>query len=174
LDAVLAKYGLKSKGFAVNVISINQKGGQTAYSITNNFFGDTVKSATNFGFEIVTEGNVDWIYVYPKKGVWQSPFVGLDSVAMGDYIYDPGIGVTTTVHGLSLTLENDTTVHPMLLFIPQGVSSKNNPLKVGVRKKDGFFMFGDFNDDEKHYIFHKGKVVAIPNTNKDDKPLKIR
>lgn len=38
LDVVLAKYGLKSKGFAVNVVSLNQKGGQTAYSITNNYY----------------------------------------------------------------------------------------------------------------------------------------
>lgn len=38
LDAVLAKYGLKSTGFAVNVISLNQKGGQNAYSITNNYY----------------------------------------------------------------------------------------------------------------------------------------
>lgn len=38
IDAVLAKHGLKSTGFSINVISINQKGGQTAYSITNNYY----------------------------------------------------------------------------------------------------------------------------------------
>jgi hypothetical protein len=40
IDSVLAKYGLKSKGFAINVISLSQKGGQTAYSITNNYYGE--------------------------------------------------------------------------------------------------------------------------------------
>lgn len=40
IDAVLAKHGLKSKGFVINVISTNQKGGQTAYSITNNYYQD--------------------------------------------------------------------------------------------------------------------------------------
>jgi hypothetical protein len=40
IDSVLAKHGLKSKGFAINVISINQKAGQTAYSITNNYYGN--------------------------------------------------------------------------------------------------------------------------------------
>ena len=41
LDSVLAKHGLKSNGFVVNVISINAAGNsQTAYSITNtnNYF----------------------------------------------------------------------------------------------------------------------------------------
>src|SRR6185437_3243601 len=39
IDSVLAKHGLKSRGFTINVISLNQKGGQTAYSITNNYYG---------------------------------------------------------------------------------------------------------------------------------------
>jgi hypothetical protein len=39
LDAVLAKHGLKSTGFNITVISTNQSGGQTAYSITNNYNG---------------------------------------------------------------------------------------------------------------------------------------
>lgn len=39
LDSILAKHGLKSKGFNITVISVNQAGGQTAYSITNNWYG---------------------------------------------------------------------------------------------------------------------------------------
>jgi predicted RNA binding protein YcfA (HicA-like mRNA interferase family) len=40
IDSVLAKYGLKSKGFKIDVVSINQSGGQNAFSITNNYYGN--------------------------------------------------------------------------------------------------------------------------------------
>ncbi len=65
LDAVLFKYGLKSSGFAINVVSLNQKGGQTAYSITNNYYN-------NYGIipRKVTEEEFKYImYYFPNKNV---------------------------------------------------------------------------------------------------------
>jgi hypothetical protein len=47
IDNLLAKHGLKSTGFSINVISVNQKGGQTAYSITNNYYGLKPREVTN-------------------------------------------------------------------------------------------------------------------------------
>lgn len=40
-EQLLKKYGFKSKGYSVNITSINQKGGQTAFIINNNYLGDT-------------------------------------------------------------------------------------------------------------------------------------
>src|SRR5205085_1936295 len=42
-EQLLKKYGIVSKGYSINVTSINQKGGQTAFVITNNYLGDTTQ-----------------------------------------------------------------------------------------------------------------------------------
>jgi hypothetical protein len=162
LDSVLSKYGLKSKGFVINVISVNQKGGQTAYSITNNYYGDTLKSATNFGFDTLTRDGKLLVAVYPKKGVWQSPFIGIDSLNNKDCSYDPGAGLISWIPGIYLTFENDTVQHNMFLTIRDGVCSKNIPMIVTLNKPDAFFLFGDYTDDEKFYLYHKGKAVVVP------------
>jgi hypothetical protein len=162
LDAVLAKYGLKTKGFAVNVISVNQKGGQTAYTITNNYYGDTTKIEANYGFDSVIHDGIKYIYVYPKKGVWQSPFIGLDSARTEDYIYDVGVGLGVIMHGLSFTPSEDSSYRNMLLFFRQGNCSKTLPMKVGLRNKNGFFLFGDFAESNKVYFYFKGQIFYAP------------
>lgn len=162
LDSVLAKYGLKTKGFLINVISVNQQGGQTAYSITNNYYGDTTNIETNYGLDTVNEGGIKYIYVYPKKGVWQTPFIGLDSARSGDYIYDPGVGLITFMHGLSFTPSKDSAYRPMVLYFRQGNCSKSLPMKIGLINKKGFFLFGDFAESDKVYFYFKGSVIHAP------------
>jgi len=165
LDSVLAKHGLKTKGFVINVISLDQRGGQTAYSITNNYYyGDTTSDVTNFGCDTITEGGKKWVYVYPKKGVWQNPFIGLDTLTFRDYIFDPGIGTVVTVPGFSVLLPNDTVNHGVFITIPSGVCSRNTPLRVAVLKENGFFIFGDFTDFDKFYLYSKGKGIYFPAT----------
>ena len=166
LDSVLAKHGLKSKGFVITVISLNQKGGQTAYSITNNYYGDTLKNEANFGIDTFTEGGKKWVTVYPKKGVWQSPFIGLDSVKIHDCSYDPGSGSIAFISGLYITFKGERIQHSLELIIRQGVCSKNMPMKVGILKKDAFFTFGDYADDDKFYLYRNGKVVLVPKVKK--------
>ena len=51
IDSVLAKHGLKTKSFDINVVSFNQRGGQVAYSITNNYqyHNDMIDMPNNSG-----------------------------------------------------------------------------------------------------------------------------
>lgn len=56
IDSVLRKHGLKSKGFSINVISLDQKGGQTAYAITNNYYGNVT---INKEKELTTQDETD-------------------------------------------------------------------------------------------------------------------
>lgn len=162
IDSLLAKYGLKSKGFAINVVSLNQGGGQTAYSITNNFYGDSVRAATNFGFDTVMENGVKYLYVYPKKGTWQSPFVGYDSV-LNDISFDPGIGVSSsTRESLLFKNPNDGSIHKTMWIFKSGVCSRTLPLRIGILKPSTFVIFGDYADLEKIYFYQKGKVKHTP------------
>jgi hypothetical protein len=55
-EKLLSKYGIKSKGYFINVTSVNQSGGQTALVITNNYYGDSVLDATNILFTISNKG----------------------------------------------------------------------------------------------------------------------
>lgn len=161
LDSVLAKYGLKSKGFAINVISINQQGGQTAYSITNNYYSDTMNAQNNFSFDTAVIDGYTWVNVYPKKGIWSNPFIGLDSITEREYYYDVGAGLTTTIHGLYITLADSPKPRNLLLYLRQGVCSKNIPMKVQLLKKNAFFAFGDWADEEKFYLYYKGTATII-------------
>ncbi len=40
-EKLLVKYGFNKNGYSLNVTSNNQNGGQTAFIITNNYYGDT-------------------------------------------------------------------------------------------------------------------------------------
>ncbi|MDF2192570.1 hypothetical protein [Paraflavitalea sp. CAU 1676] len=162
IDSVLARYGLKSKGFVINVISLNQKGGQTAYSITNNFYGDTVRSEKNYGFDTLTEAGVKYLYVYLRRGTWQSPFVGYDSL-LNDISFDPGIGVSATSHS-SILFNNPNygTLHKTMWTFSSHVCSRTLPLKIGPLKPGAFVIFGDYADPEKIYFYQNGKVTHTP------------
>ncbi|MBU7570147.1 MAG: hypothetical protein KAF41_05790 [Flavobacterium sp.] len=162
IDSVLAKYGLKSKGFSINVISLNQTGGQTAYSITNNFYGDTVRAGTNYGFDTLTEGGVKYLYFYPRKGTWQTPFVGYDSI-LNDIVFHPGVGVSGGSRE-SIPFNNpiNGVLQKTMIITSASVCSRTMPLKVGILKPSTYVIFGDFADPEKVYFYQFGKVIHTP------------
>lgn len=162
IDSVLARYGLKSKGFVINVISLNQKGGQTAYSITNNFYGDTIRAETNYGFDTLTENGIKYLYVYPRRGTWQSPFVGYDSL-MNDISFDPGVGVSgVSRESIRFNNPNSGTLHKTMWIFNSSICSRTMPLRIGLLKPSAFVIFGDYADPEKIYFYQKGKVKHTP------------
>ncbi len=61
ITAIMKRHGLKNGGFAVNVISFNQQGGQTAYQITNNYY-------TGIKQRVFTQAKLDEIVTHiPSK-----------------------------------------------------------------------------------------------------------
>jgi hypothetical protein len=160
LDAVLSKYGLKTKGFAINVISINQKGGQTAYSITNNFYRDSsyIPDSVNYNFKISTYKEQHFLVVWPKYEVWHQPFVLYDSTKGNKSQWS---GMQQILSGIKLMYNGKIfTMSGKKLFEP---ISKNSPLFINIDSDPtGVFAFGDFSNEKKAYIFFKGEITWLP------------
>lgn len=155
-EKLLSKYGINSSSYIINVSSVNQSGGQTAFVITNNYYGDSVSDFTNFGYSFNNDSTL--LTVFPQKGVWQSPFVSTDSLKSNRHFVDPGIGVVATFHGMKIML--DSVEYTLFGVGPDRRCSKRFPLYIYLQKNDPnqFFVFGDIQDSHKTYIYYKGMV----------------
>jgi hypothetical protein len=168
-EQLLKKYGLNSKGYLLNVTSVNQKGGQTAFIITNNYYRDTILNETNFEFKIDTEGGQKVLIVHPKTGIWSSPFVMTDSLKANRNFSDPGIGVVAWIQGLELFFEGKK--YSLVGFGKNSPCSKRFPLYIYLNKDDPdeIFLFGDIQDPNKSYLYYKGAVTWMPEINTEIK-----
>lgn len=158
-EKLLKKYGFETKSYIVNVQSVGQKGGQTAFVINNNFYGDTLSEEFNISYEIITEGSQKILYAAPKKGVWITPFVCMDSLKWRSNVYNPGIGVVVGLSNLTAKVEKK-------LYHIGGVGSNNSCSSVftmvmylSQTDPNEFLMFGDLQDPLKTYLYYKGKVI---------------
>lgn len=161
-EKLLTQYGLSIKGYTLNVTSINQSGGQTAFIITNNYFRDTILDESNVDFKISGDSNSQILIVYPKKDVWVSPFVFSDSSSKNQHFFDPGIGVSSYVHGISVQI--DGKMYPIAGPCSSRACSRKFPLHIYMDKKNQneFFIFGDFQNSQKVYLFYQGKISWLP------------
>lgn len=157
-EKLLLKYGITGKGYAINVTSINQAGGQTAFMISNNYYHDSVLDATNFEFSIKD----DILTVYPKRGIWTSAFASTDSLKANRRFIDPGVGVSASIHGTSIII--DGKIIPCAGIIRSSPCSKRFPMEIKMLKDDPdqFYIFGDMQEDNKIYLYHNGKVIWFP------------
>jgi len=148
LDGVLKKYGLKTTGFAINVISLNQWGGQTAYSITNNYYSDPnyVPDSLNFSFKIETIQGKKTLMVSPLHGSWTLPFALYDSskgIPKGVFYFGP-------VDTMRLPLDNNL-MHLKLIGFRMGIAcGPSAPIAIDMSNDpNGIFGFGDSSDKNK-------------------------
>jgi len=157
-EDLLRKYGIKSKGYQINVTSINQKGGQTALIINNNYFSDTLTAKNNFGFWIDTINNQKILICGPNKGVWITPFFAMDSIKYKTRAYDPGIGLVTSIHGIYATIDNKE--YSLAAVASNNSCSRMFPMKIylSALTAEDFFLFGDLQDPLKTYLYTKGEV----------------
>jgi hypothetical protein len=162
LDRVLAKYGLKSKGFSINVTSINQKGGQTAYSITNNYnyYRDLnyVPDSVNFIYEVYNRGSQRFFSVYPKYGIWNVPLFMHDSTKPYNAFLTGTMFDVPPRDFFNMGIKH-------ILFGRKGGFPISKTSKLIVQMTDDpeeFFVFGDFSDPEKTYVYLKGRVIWTP------------
>lgn len=158
-ELLLKKYGIKSSGYLINVTSINQKGGQTAFVINNNYFGDTTLTGkNNFGFSIDSVDNQRILFCGPLKGTWITPFVAMDSAKFRNGAYDPGIGLITSISGISATV--DGKEYSLMAIASNNSCSQMFPMRIylAALSSDDFIIFGDLHDPLKTYIYKKGEV----------------
>ncbi len=156
-EKLLSKYGLSSKSYLINVTSNNQKGGQTAFIINNNFYGDTLSEKNNIDYIFDTTNNLVTLTVAPRKGIWTQPFVFADSSNKHAY-FDVGIGASAYIY------DNIVWVIDRWRSVAGGVSQNSVshywPLTIRVKANDPnqYFIFGDFLDPNKTFLFYNGKI----------------
>ncbi|MDQ2720695.1 MAG: hypothetical protein M3Z26_13180 [Bacteroidota bacterium] len=160
IDSILAKHGLKSKGFSINVISVNQQGGQTAYSITNNYYNDPnyISDSINYTIRTVIKDSVKYIYFYPKKGVWTNPFIFYESVAGTK---------TTSLQGMikmmNLTFTFGNLKVPFMGISSESPCSANSPIYIILKRNENILIaFGDYSSNTKSYLYEGGVVKCVP------------
>ena len=156
-EKLLSKYGLSNKSYLINVTSNNQKGGQTAFIINNNFYGDTLSERNNIDYVFDTAGNHITLTVAPKKGIWTQPFVFADSSNTHRY-FDVGVGVAAFIS------DNVVWVVDKWRSVGGGISQHSVshfwPLIIELKDNDPnqYFIFGDFLDPNKTFLFYKDKI----------------
>jgi hypothetical protein len=162
IEGILSKYGFYGQPYLISVQSTNQKGGQTAFIINNNFYGDTTLNESNFELWVDTLADKSLnVFVRPLKGVWNTPYIGIDTLYLDNHTgvkYDPGAGSIGSASGLSIVI--DSISHGMLFIMRDGSCSYNHPMMVTLTDKKGFFTFGDFDDNKKGYLFRYGIGVS--------------
>lgn len=165
-EQLLKKYRIQSKGYSVNVISINQKGGQNALVINNNFFSDSSLDSSNYNFKVIHEENQSYLIVSPKKGVWNSPVVFTDSLSATRSFFDPGVGFSSIIRDISVEIEGRH--YKLIGKTKSSVCSKNFPLTINLSKDIGeFYIFGDIQDNRKLYLYKNGRVLWFPRPDED-------
>lgn len=163
-EKLLKKYKIKSDGYSLNVQSINQRGGQTAFIINNNYYGDTTNYANNFESSVLTEDGVQYLVIYPKKGSWQTPFVFTDSSNAKTITENPHRDGYMDVydHGeIKISIGMKRVV--MGGFVSQVPCSRQTPLIITLskQKKNEYFLFGDYTSPQNSYIYSKGKITHV-------------
>lgn len=159
-EELLIKYGIKNKGYLINVMSVNQKGGQTALIINNNYYTDSISDEENLLSYITNEKNRKCLKVSPKKGVWNSPFALSSSTSLEEHLLECGVGlydsfdVTATIQNFNISLKGykcniPCSKLPMTIYI--NISDPNEMI-----------MFGDWQDPYKTYIYTEGKIIWMP------------
>lgn len=163
LNKLLNKYGIKFPSYQL-VVSNNQKGGQTAFIITNNYYTNPnyVPDSINFEYKrIINDGQDTLLDVFPISGKWDNPFIVCQSELFDNdtppaWIYAPGVGMSTSgTSNWDFTI-NDTVFKMTKLTITYPTASKERPLRIAykfIKKNPLFFIVGDDTDKNKWYIW---------------------
>lgn len=141
------------------MISNNQSGGQTALVINNNYtnyYRDSIPDSTNYHFRTLKYQGQKYLEVFPRKGAWISPFY-----AEGDSIIRPFI-VENRSDGATYTRVNldANFIYPHFTgFYRSTPCSESNPMYILLKEtKNECHFWGDYNDFNKTYYYHQGKV----------------
>lgn len=159
-ELLLKKYDINSKGYQINVTSINQKGGQTALVINNNYFGDTLNGRNNFFWRIDSINNV--LVCGPLKGVWATPFFAMDINRPKVFAYNPG-NFSKVIHDIYENVNGKS--HKLFTITTDTPNSQRDPMKIYLSEigSEDFVIFGDFQDPLKKYLYKNGQVVYLGN-----------
>lgn len=160
IDSVLAKHGLKSKGFSINVVSVNQQGGQTAYTITNNYYNDPnyIADSINYSFKVKIVDSLKYIYFFPKKGVWTNPFIVYESLDG-----EKETSLQGMVHILNSVWEYNNLKIPLIGLSSDSPCSENQPMYIILKKNENLIIgFGDYSSKSRTYFYLNGDIKVIP------------
>lgn len=159
-DSLLSKYGIKNTGYQINVISLNQHGGQTAFVINNNYNRDSAIDSTNLVYTITSNTNGQKILkVGPKTGIWMTPFVGTDSAKSGRKFIQYLHNNYSIMTGFP-NVEFNHKVYSIKGYALNGARSSFTPISIildGTNPND-FYIFGDITNLRKIFFYDHGLI----------------
>lgn len=170
VSELLKKHGYNS--FQLNINSYNQSGGQTAFSITNNYtYVDPNYCPDSINFICTIIDSVTYTFmISPKFGSWQATFVVLPNQFSPSYNLDgdnlilkdcTGDGIASARKiNMGLFSYNNKIFKSMYdaVIFP---CTKSMPLCFTASQKNIIFKFGDSFDENKNYIYDSGKVFWL-------------
>lgn len=174
---VLKRRGYNS--FQININSYNQKGGQTAFSITNNYFDPNFcPDSSNYELRIDYENSK--FVINPKKGMWSELFVICpDSFWTNSHtlLKDCNDNMEISAVGTGVVSHGGRTYQCVVKALSGAGCSYGRPYCIPLSLKTGFFIFGECpkcNNHEKWYVYDNGKIYWYNSRNNPTKILPRR
>jgi len=168
---------LCSKGYCQNKVyntnlnvSYNTKitGGNVKINNVNNYHNQTIPDSINFGFRIAYVDNQKTLEFYPLDGKWSMPFILYPANAQytkDEYAFNIVNKQILSVYAGNGFATIDGMSREVIHFIANNVSASfDNKMTVTpllIENKPDFIVFGDFDDQNKIYLYQDGKVTRI-------------
>jgi hypothetical protein len=172
ITALLKKHGYSS--YQININSYNQSGGQTAFSITNNYtYSDPhyCPDSSNFMVGFIDSNEVT-IAICPKQGAWTKPFVAYPDTFLIDAPKPIRIlGHCDWSHYAGYSFEGGMYINykgfQYLCWVESLETSCTSemPLCSNIYKKNSFFVFGDYADQNKWFAYDSGQIYWLKTDN---------
>lgn len=136
------------------------QGGQTAYTITNNYYNDPnyIPDSVNYSTKTIVRDSLKYIYFFPKKGVWINPFIVTDSLSGNKNTSLQGM-----IKELHLTFSKENLKIPLIGISSDSPCSANSPMYIILKKNENvLILFGDYSSNSRSYLYMDGDVQPIP------------
>lgn len=155
---LLYKNGYKNVTFDLRIV---EKGSKNTYITNNNYYSDS----SNF---LAGRNNIEWkfdsfrnhygVYVWPKKGKWDMPYVSVPRFYLKenqDPILENYNGATKIIHYRGQRLECADAS-------PMRICNSNVPIFIPIEYQYSYIFFGDASDSSKNYVYDMGDIEHRP------------
>ncbi|UEG49264.1 hypothetical protein LK994_11540 [Ferruginibacter lapsinanis] len=159
-ENLLSKYKIDNSAYQINVQSNNQKGGQTAFIINNNYYGDPsiIPDSINYTYSVTLENGKLILNVSPRGQTWEKPLIGYDTLYKRTKNKVNYLSAQSSSYYASLPIDKiKTSLYSWIFDLP---CTNKKSIKIDISENPNqFIYFGDANNTKKRYLYRNGKVV---------------
>lgn len=122
---------------------------------------DNLPNDKNIDYKIGTYQNRKGVFVYPIKGTWLRPFCWYPLLWMNDTnkTHVCIVNSASLVESGKLQITRDGHPHRCLNIQFQQPCSMTSAMFIDIEYEYGFFIFGDWSNENKWYLYDKGKIA---------------